>query len=654
MKRIFAIVAIVAGIATLAVAAGAQQQAAPGQPPPFKTGVDALQLDVSVLDKDRHPVRGLTAADFTVLENGKPSRIVGFSAVELPPPPRAGVTAVESIAPDVSTNDQTDVGRIVVILMDYQLRESAASVVGRRTAERMVDGLGPADLGAVVHVLFGEPQNLTTDKARLKSALATSAAATIRPDNADDQRGDCMCGLCKVAAVTRIADALRGEPQRRKTVFFVGEQFPGYPKGDSCDVYLGPAIRQMLQAAHVANVAVHSVDPNGLEVTSVQASDNFAGENVSAAARVREQLNRSGLIERQQSLRTLADLTGGRAVMNTNAPEDTVRSILDESSAYYLLGVQVANRKPDGRFHPITVQVNRPGVQVRTRKGYYAESLARAVLPTAGNTSLEVISSGLLPTRALPMSVTAAPFRGPAGKAVVVVATGVTGRAAVSSAGKTESSSSALEPIEIRTSAFGDGNKNVEWHRQQFAAALPIEIPNELRYETVSTLTVAPGAYEVRVATRQERSGLVGSVHAYVDVPDFDSARLSLSGMVVFDKRAPTAAPADSLGGILERAPTTRREFRRFDNVSALARIYQKSGERPKATTVVFRVLDAQLREVSSMPMNVTAGEFDKTNSAEARFTLPLDTLEPGAYVLRLDASMDGANTRRDLRFSVK
>ena len=111
----------------------AQQQSAPVQPPPFKTGVDALQLDVSVLDKDRHPVRGLTAADFTVLDDGKPARIVGFSAIELPAPAPAAAPAaaapIDTVTPDVTGNELADVGRIVVILIDYQLRESAASVL---------------------------------------------------------------------------------------------------------------------------------------------------------------------------------------------------------------------------------------------------------------------------------------------------------------------------------------------------------------------------------------------------------------------------------------------------------------------------------------------------------------------------------------------
>ncbi len=54
------------------------------QPPPtFRTGVEAVVLDVSVLDKDRRPVRGLTAADFTILEDGKPHDIRTFKAIDM-------------------------------------------------------------------------------------------------------------------------------------------------------------------------------------------------------------------------------------------------------------------------------------------------------------------------------------------------------------------------------------------------------------------------------------------------------------------------------------------------------------------------------------------------------------------------------------------
>ena len=76
MRRGCLAVVIAAALVLVARAQDAQQ------PPSFRAGVELIRLDVSVLDKDRRPVRGLTAADFTVLENGKPQRVVTLSSVE--------------------------------------------------------------------------------------------------------------------------------------------------------------------------------------------------------------------------------------------------------------------------------------------------------------------------------------------------------------------------------------------------------------------------------------------------------------------------------------------------------------------------------------------------------------------------------------------
>lgn len=84
----------------------AQALVAPQEPPPqFKTGIEIRQLDVVVVDRTGRPVRGLTAADFTVLEDGKPQKISTLDEIAVPEPTAPIVEWMRDVAPDVRTND---------------------------------------------------------------------------------------------------------------------------------------------------------------------------------------------------------------------------------------------------------------------------------------------------------------------------------------------------------------------------------------------------------------------------------------------------------------------------------------------------------------------------------------------------------------------
>jgi VWFA-related protein len=650
------------------VSVPAGQQLPPVEPQTFRTGVDAVQLDVSVLDAERRPVRGLSAADFTVLDDGKPRRLLAFSAIELPPMPAAPPSAVDAVPPDVIRNDLPQ-GRLVVILIDPFLervmvtgRVTIADPPGitalRATANRIVDSLGPADIAAVGHTIYGVPQNFTTDKIRLKRAIDSSAFGTNKRAEGLEW-GNCNCGVCRLDAITRIADALRGESHRRKTVFLIGERVRLAPVPGTCNTYLEPATRRMLTATQLANVTVNTIDPNALETTNVHAGDDFrpaaTDRAVSEAAKEQERANRASLIERQQSLRTVADWTGGRAILNANNPEDSVRPILEESSAYYLLAFEATDVKPDGRFHPVTVKVNRLGVQVRTRAGYYADAVTSARADT-GHPPLEAISGALLPERGLPMSVAAATFRGPSGTPVVLLTTGVRADDAPRSSGQgppKQNGPPQFEPIEILTSAYRDGQKDVDWQRQRLSIALPETGPGDLRYESVSTLALKPGTYELRVVSRHERTGVVGSVYTFVDVPDFASEPLAVAGPVWFDTRAPTATPPEALAGLLDKAPTTRRDYTAADDVSVRIRVYQRHQDKPVPVGVTFRVLQGA-REVTATENKLEGDQFAATGAADATYSLPLELLDPGTFMLHVDASAGGTTIKRDVRFTVR
>src|SRR6185503_12904975 len=110
------------------------------------------------------------------------------------------------------------------------------------------------------------------------------------------------------------------------------------------------------------------------------------------------------------------------------------------------------------------------------------------------------------------------------------IATGVLGSTALAAGNtrETAAASPVFEPIEILASAFRDGQKDVDWQRQRLSVALPETAAGQLQYEAVSRVNVAPGTYELRVATRHGNAGRVGSVHTYVDVPDFSGSPLTL------------------------------------------------------------------------------------------------------------------------------
>src|SRR6478609_2448765 len=130
----------------------------------------------------------------------------------------------------------------------------------------------------------------------------------------------------------------------------------------------------------------------------------------------------TGQLERRDGLAVLAESTGGRAVINTNAPETHVAEVLAESHSYYLLGFPPADPAPNGRFHTIDVKVDRHGVSVHTRAGYYAgETRAAGAKATVVSPAASAALDGMLPRTAVPLRVNVAPFALP-GKSESAVA----------------------------------------------------------------------------------------------------------------------------------------------------------------------------------------------------------------------------------------
>jgi VWFA-related protein len=641
--RVISRVSIVAAWTLLALTLAADQTTPPQTT--FRAGVDIVDVDVSVLDRHRLPVAGLTAADFTVYEDGKARPIVAFTTVDLPSRVLAPAPWMDEIAPDVATNVFPPEGRLVVILFDRSISTTQRAVaVG--IAEAVVTQLRPGDLGAVVYTTRGTPQNFTADRQRLLQAIRRPFATL--PEGDDGNPAECFCGACSLEAIERVADAIRDVRQRRKVLFVIGSNISIHSSG-TCSATLTPARKSALRALEAGNVTVHALDPSGLQTLAPVA----AQPGLPPARPTMANLNRQG------NLRTLPDHTGGRSALG-NEPEREVADIFRETASYYVLGFQPASTTADGRFHEISVKVRRPDVTLQARRGYVAgrrnsepkPSIPSRPVPAA----LTDAVSTAWPKTALDLQMQSVPFALP-GLAEASVSVTVFVRPPLDRASNGAPSRPTLvtAPADATTAvligAF-DRNGRALAERHQTVAVLGQPRPYE--YEVHTQLALKPGRYEIRAAIDDGTLRSAGSVYGYVDVPSFARELVSLSGILLGwapAGRPPAAPSADDLAPIV---PTARREFAPTDQVTAFLRLHQGLGRALMPGYLVAQILNERDARVFQQELRLVPAQFGANRAMDYTLEVPIGRLEPGEYVLTIEVTHGNVKARRDARFAIR
>ena len=421
-----------------------------GQLPQFRAGIELVQLDVSVLDGERKPVLGLKAADFTVLEDGVSHPVETCSEIVLPDPEPPPTPWMREVAPDVRRNDENMDKRLTVIVMDDMTIPADARFLKSATeiGSKIVAEMGAADLAALVFTRSNrEAQDFTADRARLLAAIDkfSPGGRDLHPEEETLQEHYFISAL---STLRRAAELLSAVPQRRKTLVYVSTGIPFDPdaaaevvliRPRSENEMISPVARQSLHSrlkreledifreAQRANVNIYSVDPSGLG--GMENAMHLALARGSVFGNVPPQ-ERMQVASRQSTLhadmlRVVADNTGGRAFVNLNDFDAAIAQIFRENGSYYLLGYRSTNLKRNGGFRRLEVKVNRPGVEVRARRGYYARDADDDRRDAAKPPELDLALAGLLPKGDVAMQVSAIPLikrrRPPAGIAGVHV-----------------------------------------------------------------------------------------------------------------------------------------------------------------------------------------------------------------------------------------
>lgn len=644
-------------------------QAPPTPQTTFRAGVDLVQVDVAVLDKDRRPVRGLAAADFTLLEDGQPRPIVAFTAVDLPERAAPGAAAWKSaVQAGVATNDIPEEGRLVVILMDRSIPAGWPTINAQAIAKLAVDELGAGDYAAVVYTGGGASQGFTNDRQTLLSAItgdyptaeASGEANAVwegllaNLDNPEalsaaalpalNYSAECLCGACVLDAIASIADAVREVGRRRKSLLFIGRDVQIETTESICIDPVRKARNAMFRSLDLASLTVHALDPSGLETLAPMA-------NVTRLGRYGGRAN----VVRQSNIAVLPSRTGGRTVLNTNNPAMRVPEIFDESDSYYLLGFQP--RAVDGQRHDISVKVNRRGVDVRTRRGYVASAAAVSASSRsdsagpAGALSPLAAIGGLMPERnGVALSVQASAVAVPATREPTVAVT----------VHVRHERSAALAPallpgpeqVDIATAVFSMAGRAIGALQQTVTVTPQAGAGGLATYDVLQRLPARPGRYELRIGLVNQARRQRGSVYTFVDVPDFSHAAFAMSDIAIF---APAGARgmSDRLEDVLPAPPTARREFSRGETATAFVRFYEGTEAPPASVFLTTRILDARDRKRYGQDTSIASTAFSRGAAADYAVDLPLADLEPGEYLLIIEAKTAGTTTTRELIFGV-
>jgi len=649
-RSLLTVSTIVAACAFFAAPGTAARQTQQQPAPVFRSRVDSISVNVTVTDKQGKPVTDLKPEEFEIREAGTPQAIDSFRFIQTP------VSETRALEPPRQILSQADMSRetanpqnriFLIFLDDYHTRE-ANSIFVRKELADWVRTLTSRDLVALLypwqHALAatfsvdheGTAAAIRTFKGRKYDYRAMNADEerfAHRPREEQEQIRNEMTTRTLQSACAYLATLRDG----RKTLLFVSEgmfaelpagvrtisdfaaptgttaaQRAGVPQGAgyfrSVDLLI--RMRPLIQAAARGNTAIYPLDPRGLTSSEFVAGDSVGGD-----------AGRNILAESIDGLRIIADETDGRAFIGRNTFLPDLQKMVEEVSAYYLLGYTSTFAHRDGKFHEIQVRVNRKDVEVRARKGYWAytdDELKKASeppkpgLPTEVNEALAVLTRNVEPASRQDVLLWIGSTRGEAERAQVTLAW-------EAPPGILSSGTDRIDQISVVATA---GSEAV------FKAEVPRD-PAALRPSGRISFPSPAGSIRIRVTPQNARGQKLDTIELSHSVPDYSSPTVTLTspqiyrGRTAFDLNAirKAASPIPSASRLFSR---TERLIVRFDAFGA--------GTAPPA--VKLRLLSREGKPLMDLP----APTLLSGNQFEAEINLNVCN-PPGDFILEFTAS---------------
>jgi VWFA-related protein len=328
--------------------------------------------------------------------------------------------------------------------------------------------------------------------------------------------------LSALEQIARFTSAQNG----RKVLLWFSTGFPFSVVGDSpssmeTERNYGDQIRRTINLLNDAHVATYTIDAGGLAPESL-GDPSLSGRDSEGKIQLGIDANRALSGEAFQrfsthdALETIARDTGGRYFGNSNDLDHAIQSALTESSSYYMIGYYPSNKKWGGKFRQIKLQVDRPRVQLRYRRGYFAVNPSDWRKDNGERTLTAALTANSLPSTEVTFMARALP---PAPDSDTVVEFAVDPSTL---SFETEAENHHHSTLQFEVQAFTPEGKLVKAEVQTAEASLPLPTYERLRQQELPMnvpIRLAPGKYILRLGVRDNLTGLFGTADLALEVP---------------------------------------------------------------------------------------------------------------------------------------
>jgi VWFA-related protein len=641
----------------------------------FRSGTELVLVNVVVRDKSGAVVRNLSRDDFTVSEDDKPQTITSFDFEQLDEPLRAAEAAASPQAvlttPARSTtappapaamaqSPKVDMRgrRLIVLFFDLSSMQPEELERAVKAAHDYVEQkLSPADFIAIASfsTSLQVTQDFTADREQLAHAIDTFGANNAAgfgdgttgdvedtPDDgsaftADDTEFNIFNTDRRLDALQTLAGELAGIEQKKSVIYFSSGMSQ---QGQDNQVQL----RRTVDRANRANVSIYAADMRGLQAL-VPGGDatqgSRRGTSTFSGASTRNQF--SSQAATQDTLATIAEDTGGRAFFDSNTFGQVFDRVVNDTSAYYVLGYSSTNPARDGRFRRIKVRLKRSDLKLEYRSGYYApRDFAHSTKDDREEQLQDQLASDLSATD-LSAHVSTAYFRLADNRYFVPLSVVVPGYQLPI----TRSTDKNKATLDVLGLVRDEQRRPVG--RIRDTVRLSTDAADELKKKTVqyeTGLEMPPGKYHVKVVVRENQDGTFGSYETDVVVPDVKRDAVKISSVIVGTQLQAGARKND-------RNPLVRDGRELVPNVTHVVspgqhlyfyyEVYEPAQPVKLLTSIAFFRGRQRLFETPQVETTELSATDRKT--AIFQFDVPASSLPPGLYTCQINVVDDTAGT---------